>query len=216
MKRAFKVLALLGAAMACVTSTPCLAATPCNLTIPGIPGSSEKDGRVGTIDVFAVDHELATPIDAGTGLPSGARQHHPLTILKQIDKASPLLYQVLVTGQDLGAVVLDFYRIDPDTRQEVKYYTITLGHARLIGVKLMMPTSFDPAYETYQHMEEVRFTYQSIEWKWIPENIVFMDYWGAPPGQEPKKTDTAGSPKTSQDAAKATKEDPKKGSAEGS
>ncbi len=154
-----------------------LAPTPCNLKIAEYPGSSEKEGREGTCDVFAVDHELVQPVDAATGLATAVRRHRPLTVLKVIDKATPGFHRALSTGQTLREAVLDFYRIDPQTRQEAKYYTITLRSVRIVGMKTMMPTSFLPENATYGHMEEVRLVYEEIEWQWIPDSIVEIDRW---------------------------------------
>jgi type VI secretion system secreted protein Hcp len=159
-----------------------IAPTPCNLTIAEYPGSSEKPSRQGTSDVFAVDHELVQPFDAATGLANGVRQHRPLTVLKVIDKATPGFHKALATGQNLQQAVLDFYRIDPATREEVKYYMITLTNVRIVGMKTMMPTSFLPENESYRHMEEVRLVYERIEWNWIPDSVVEMDQWHALPG----------------------------------
>lgn len=179
MKQMSKVRRLLSCLLVLVGGLLSMAPTPGNLKIAEYPGSSEKEGREGTSDVFAVDHELVRPIDPQTGQLLGVRQHKPLTVLKVIDKATPGLNKALITSQNLAEVVLDFYRIDPATRAEVKYYTITLKDARVIGDKVMMPTSFDPAYESYRHMEEVRFVYGTIEWRWLPDNVVETDRWRA-------------------------------------
>jgi len=155
-----------------------IAPTPGNLKIPEYPGSSEKEGREGTSDIFAVDHELIQPFDSLTGLPAGIHQHRPLTVLKQIDKASPGLHHALATRQLLRTAILDFYRIDPATRAEVKYYTISLKNVRVVGMKTMMPTSFLPDNESYRHMEEVRLVYETIEWNWVPDGgILEKDNW---------------------------------------
>lgn len=172
-----------------------IASTPCNLSVAEYPGSSEKEGREGTSDVFAVDHEIVQPYDPATGAATGVRQHRPLTVLKVIDKATPGLHKALVTGQTLKTAILDFYRIDPATRREMKYYTITLKKVRIVGIKTMMPTSFLPENEAYGHMEEVRLVYQSIEWNWLPDGIVETDEWRAvgAAGQSAASTSAAGS-----------------------
>lgn len=43
-----------------------------------------------------------SPRDAASGLPTGKRMHKPLTITKELDKSSPMLYNA-----DLGTVVVD-------------------------------------------------------------------------------------------------------------
>jgi type VI secretion system secreted protein Hcp len=154
-----------------------VAPTPCNLLVDGHPGSSEKEGRENTSDVFELSHALTQPYDPFTGLPTGLRQHSPLRVTKIIDKASPGLHKALASGEVIATVQLDFYRIDPDTRTEVAYYTITLTNARVVEVRTFMPTSFLPANESYRHMEEVSFVYQGIVWNWLPDAIVESDEW---------------------------------------
>ena len=154
-----------------------LAPTPCNLTVPEYPGGSEKEGREDTSDIFFVEHKLTTPYDPATGAPSGPRQHSPLVVVKVIDKATPGLHKALTTGENLSEVTLDFYRIDPDTRIEAKYYVITLKNVRIVGMETFMPMSFLPENESYRHMEKVTFVYEEIEWNWLPDSIVEMDRW---------------------------------------
>jgi type VI secretion system secreted protein Hcp len=156
--------------------------TPCNLKVAEYPGSSEKEGRDGTSDVFEIEHHLHCPTVPTTGEPAGVRVHSPMRVVKIIDKATPGFHKALCTGQNLAEVVLDFYRIDPKTREEAKYYTIRLKQARIVDIRPYMPMSFVPANESYRHMEQVSFVYEEIEWNWIPDSVVEMDRWRAPGG----------------------------------
>jgi type VI secretion system Hcp family effector len=48
---------------------------------------------VGTqIAVYALTQELKIPFDATSGQRSGQRQHSPVTIIKELDKSSPLFF----------------------------------------------------------------------------------------------------------------------------
>ncbi len=174
-----------------------IAPTPCNLRIAEYPGSSQKEGREDTCDVCAVDHETIQPYDPATGQANSVRQHKPLTVLKEIDKASPGFHKALATGQLLRHAILDFYRMDPITRQEVKYYTITLDNVRIVGMKTLVPTSFLPENETYGHMEEVRMVYETIEWNWIPDSVVEQDEWRFSPASPPAAALPVGTNSTS-------------------
>lgn len=154
--------------------------TPCNLNVAEYPGSSEKEGREGTCDVFEIEHHVHAPTEPTSGLPTGVRVHSPLRIVKIIDKATPGFHKALCTSQNLSQVELDFYRIDPKTREEAKYYKITMKNARIVDIRPYMPMSFVPANESYRHMEQVSFVYEEIEWEWIPDSVVEMDRWRAP------------------------------------
>lgn len=154
--------------------------TPCNLKIAEYPGSSEKQGREGTIDVFEIEHFVHQPIREQDGMPTGVRVHSPMRLVCQIDKANPGLLKACCTGQNLKEAIIDFYRIDPTTRQEKKYYSITLTNARVVDVRPYMPMSFVPANEPYRHMVQYSLTYEKIEWNWMPDSMVEMDEWRAP------------------------------------
>jgi len=155
---------------------------PCNLKVNEYPGSSEKQGREGTSDVFEIEHHIHQPVDTTTGQPTGVRVHNPLRVVKVIDKASPGLHKAMCTAQNLKSAVLTFYRIDPESRSEKAYYTITLTNCRVVDIRPYMPMSFAPANESYKHMEQVSFVYEQIEWQWMPDGIVEMDQWRAPGG----------------------------------
>ncbi len=167
------------AVLGLVLAVPFVAApTPMNLTVPEYPGSSEREDREGTNDIFSLEHKVAVPFDLATGLPIGPRQHFPLTVVQRIDKSTPGFHDALISGQVLKEVTLDFYRITPKTRAEAIYYTITLKHARIVSLETFMPTSFLPENEPFGHMVRVQFVYQEIEWHWIPDDTFATDTWG--------------------------------------
>ncbi|MBN2448146.1 MAG: type VI secretion system tube protein Hcp [Phycisphaerae bacterium] len=156
--------------------------TPCNLKVAEYPGSSEKEGREDTIDIFEIEHHIHQPVDQTTGMATGVRVHSPMRLVAQLDKATPGLHKAMCTGQNLKEVILDFWRIDPGTRSEAKYYTITLRQARVVDVRPYMPMSFVPQNESYRHMVQYSFVYEEIEWNWLPDSVVEMDKWRAPSG----------------------------------
>lgn len=156
--------------------------TPCNLRVAEYPGSSEKEGREDTIDCFEIEHHLHQPVDETTGMATGVRVHSPLRVVATLDKATPGLHKAMCTGQNLSEVALEFYRIDPTSRAEARYYMITLRNVRVVDVRPYMPMSFVPANESYRHMVQYSFVYEEIEWNWEPDSVVEMDKWRAPGG----------------------------------
>ena len=146
------------------------------MTIPEYPGPGTGEGREDTSLILDVEQIIAQPFDPLTGSAVRDRQHGPLSVIKQIDKATPGLHKALCTGQNLSEVVLDYYRIDPDTRLEEVYYRITLRNARVVEIG---PTTNYVSAEGYKHMEKVSFVYEEIEWNWLPDSIVEMDRWAA-------------------------------------
>src|SRR3569832_1935456 len=59
-----------------------------------IKGSVTQKGREGKIMVIAVSHEIVSPRDPASGLPTGKRMHKPMVITKELDKSTPLLNNV--------------------------------------------------------------------------------------------------------------------------
>ena len=58
-----------------------------------IKGSCDQGGdKKDKILVYAMDHKVEIPKDTHTGLPTGQRIHHPLTVTKAKDVASPKLF----------------------------------------------------------------------------------------------------------------------------
>ena len=158
--------------------------TPCSLKVPEYPGSSEKEDRADTSDVFEIEHHVHQPVEPTTGQASGVRVHSPFRIVKLIDKASPGFHKALCTGQNLAEVTIYFFHIDPESREEVEYYRILLTQARIVDIRPYMPMSFVPANESYRHMEQVSFVYEQIQWEYKAGaiNMIEQDKWRAPGG----------------------------------
>ena len=144
-----------------------------------IEGSCDMKGREGTILAYAMSHDIHIPRDPQSGLPSGKRVHGPLTIVKEFDKSSPLLYKALCQGEHMKKVEIKWYRIDKKGA-EVHYFTQTLENAIIVSMKPFVPTVFLTENEPYRHMEEISFTYKKIKWRWEPDSKEAEDDWSAP------------------------------------
>lgn len=154
-------------------------ALPYYVTIEGanqgnIEGSNSMAGHETEIQGHALEQSIQIPYNHETGKPQGIRIHGAIKITKSFDKASPKLYQALVTGEQLAKVVLTFWRIDPAGMEE-NYFTMTLTNATIVEIKPIMLNHFDPHDNQFDHMEEMSVTYEQIEWLWCPDGIVAAD-----------------------------------------
>ena len=154
---------------------------PGHLTVTGeqqgvIEGSCDLEGREGTILVQAFDHVVEVPANEN-GIPSGRRAHRPATITKEIDKATPKLYQALCMGERMSELRLDWYRLDQMGSQEL-YFSARFEGALITRIKPWVPNVLVPANAGMRHMEDVSFTYEKIIWSWEPDGIEFEDVWG--------------------------------------
>ena len=144
-----------------------------------IKGSVTQKGREGKIMVIAVSHEILSPRDPASGLPTGKRMHKPMVITKELDKATPLLYNVLVNNENVTEWELQFWRPSA-TGAEQQHFTIKLTNANIASVSLRLPNNKHPDLMKFETYEEIAFTYQKIEWTWTEGGITAMDDWESP------------------------------------
>jgi type VI secretion system secreted protein Hcp len=125
--------------------------------------------------VYGIEHKIESPRDPASGLPTGKRQHHPVTILKEQDSTSPLLFSALVTNEMIDAVEIRFFRANvkgaAGTGGEEHYFTIKLTDSNISEM-----TSFnDPGGAL--PLEHVSFTYHKIEKTYVNGGITAEDDW---------------------------------------
>jgi len=157
---------------------------PAHMTMEGekqgnIEGSCVMKGREGTMLIEAVDHKVEIPRDPQTGLATGKRIHRPFVVTKVYDKASPKIYQACCTGEHFKNVTIKWWRINPQGMEE-HYFTHVLKNAIIVSTRAWMPNCLDPKTESFTHMEEVAFTYESISWTWEVDGIESEDSWQVP------------------------------------
>jgi type VI secretion system secreted protein Hcp len=145
-----------------------------------VRGSSTLRGRENLNPVIAVSHEIVSPRDAATGLPTGKRQHRPITITKEVDKASPLLANILVRNENITEWELKFFRAGQQRGTETHYYSIRLTNASITGIRLEMLNNAYPDNVSHAVREHVTFTYQKIEWTYVDGGITAEDDWQQP------------------------------------
>ncbi|HTO92216.1 MAG TPA: Hcp family type VI secretion system effector [Candidatus Sulfotelmatobacter sp.] len=149
-----------------------------------IKGSVTQKGREGKIMVIAVSHEIISPRDPASGLPTGKRMHKPYVITKELDKSTPLLYNALVNNENLPTWEIEFWTPQlsaaTGTGQEKQHYTVELTNANIASIAFRMPNNKHPDLAKYAEYEEVAFTYQKITWTWKDGGITASDDWEAP------------------------------------
>lgn len=144
-----------------------------------IKGSVTQKGREDSIMVIAAHHGVTSPRDAASGLPTGKRMHSPFVITKEVDKSSPLLYNVLCNNENLTSWELQFWQPSPSGKER-QHYTIQLTNASIAAIHFTMPNNKHPESMRITEYEEVAFTYQKIDWTWVDGGITSEDDWEAP------------------------------------
>ena len=155
------------------------------LTVKGqkqgqIKGGVTQKGREAWIAVYAFHHEIISPRDSASGLPTGKRQHKPITITKEIDKSTPLLFQALVSNENLTEVIIRFYAPDnKGTGVEKLVYTIKLTNATIGSIAEDMLNNKTEDGIRMPVLEMISFAYQKIEWVWTDGGITANDDWSS-------------------------------------
>ena len=144
-----------------------------------IKGSVTQAGREDTIMVIGTSHEVVSPRDAASGLPTGKRQHKPYTITKEVDKATPLLMTVLTNNENITNWELLYWQPSA-TGQELQHYTVKLYNASIAGIRSEMLNNKYPENMQHKEREHISFCYQKIEWVWVDGGITCIDDWEAP------------------------------------
>jgi type VI secretion system secreted protein Hcp len=127
-----------------------------------ITGAKQGPFSTTPIDLTGLSHEIISPRDPASGLPTGKRMHKPIVFTKQLDKTSPLLLNALVTNETLTSVLIGLLR----NGQQVA--TIKLTNASVAD------------YTDHGDTEHWSLTYQKIEWTWVDGGITASDDWEAP------------------------------------
>ncbi len=144
-----------------------------------IKGSTTQAGREDSIEVYGWNHEVASPRDAASGLPTGKRQHKPLTIVHAIDKSSPLLMNVLVNNENITEWRLTCWK-PSRAGKEVHYYTVELLNASIANIRVEQLNNKYPENMPHELREYVSFTYQKIVWTYEDGGITAEDDWETP------------------------------------
>lgn len=141
----------------------------------GITGSNIKGGRADSSAIFEIHHQVESPRDRQTGLATGARIHGTFRVLKQIDKATVLLWKMLCENQILPELEFKWYQVVEGV--ETEYYHHILRNARVFLMETYLPNTKSPELAGLPHVEWVEFGYEQIEWTWDDGGLTHTDDW---------------------------------------
>jgi type VI secretion system secreted protein Hcp len=148
-----------------------------------IDGSITQKSREKKCGVIALSHSIVSPRDPQSGLPTGQRMHKPMVLTKELDMATPLLYNVLCTNENLSTVAIYFWtpqiKAGQGTGAEVQHFTIKLTNANIASIDFRMANIRHPDLVKFTEYEEIALTYQKIEWTWTDGGKTAMDDWEA-------------------------------------
>ncbi len=143
--------------------------------------NTQDQGREDSIVVIAWNHGIKSPRDAAHGGATGKRMHKPFTITKEVDKASALMYQVLVNNETVTKFKLECWRPER-TGAEQKYWVVDLEEATISEVRAEQLNSRYPENMQHREREHICMTYQKIIQTFEDGGITSYDDWNVTGG----------------------------------
>lgn len=120
-------------------------------------------------EILGFEYGTEAPRDSGSGQPTGKRRHGSITVTKEVDGSSPLLFQACVTNETLQTLTLNFYR-----SKGRPSFTVTLINATLAGIRHVSHHSSAP--DTHE-LEQVSFIFQKIDINNVDSKTTASDDW---------------------------------------
>jgi len=133
------------------------------LKIDGIPGESTDSKHKDWIEILSYSHGV-TQMAAGSASSGGARSagrtdHADFSIVKTLDKASPVLALFASKGDHIKKVTLTLHRATGDKQEYMKY---DMDNVLVTSVR---PGGSSKGGEPLP-LEEVSFNYDKITWEY--------------------------------------------------
>ncbi len=142
--------------------------------------SVSKIGDEDVSQLIECDHyseACKTAQEAGSMTPTGTRLYEPIVIRKNVDASSPLLMRALTDTEPCEGEFL-FFRPTKSSGKQEKFFTITIGDARICAVKrYLIGDDVDVSASGKPPQEEISFVFGKITWKHETGNTEHDDMW---------------------------------------
>lgn len=147
--------------------------TPCYISIKGQTqglitdraftaesvGNIYVQGHEDEMLVQEFSHNVTVPTDPQSGQPSGQRSHKPFIFTVALNKAVPLLYNALASGEMLPTTELHWYRTSVEGKQE-HFFTTRLTDSTIVDIDCHMPHCQDAEKREFTQLVKVSLAYR--------------------------------------------------------
>jgi len=133
-----------------------------------------SSGEEHRMEIYGFSHEILSPRDAASGLPTGKRQHKPFRVIKPVDKSTPLIFNLLTNNENITSWELKCWRLGRAGKRPHLYKTVTLTNPVVVGVVSESP------YETVANgieVEKVDIVFETIRWTFPDSGTTIEDRW---------------------------------------
>ncbi len=142
-------------------------------------GNVYIEGHEDELMAQAVEHIVTVPTDPQSGQPSGQRVHKAFKFTCSLNKAVPLMYNALASGEMLTNVTVKWFRTSIDGKQE-EFFNTVLEDAIIVDMNLVMPHVQDSKNEPFTQLLEVSLSYRKIDWDHTVAGTSGSDDWRTP------------------------------------
>ncbi|WP_459207671.1 Hcp family type VI secretion system effector [Pseudomonas sp. MLB6B] len=142
-------------------------------------GNVFVEGHEDEILVQEIKHQVTVPTDPQSGQPAGQRVHKPFIFTSSLNKATPLMYQALASGEMLPTVEVSWYRTSTEGKQE-HFFTTELTDATIVDINTTLPHAQNKENADFTQLIEVSLAYRKITWKHVAASTEGSDDWRKP------------------------------------
>lgn len=139
-------------------------------------GNRYQAGHEDEIMAQEISHIVTVPTDPQSGQPSGQRVHKPFVFTSSLNKAVPLLYNALTSGERLTSVEINWYRTSTSGGRE-HYFTTKLEDAIISDISLVLPNAQDRENSDKTELFKVSLNYRKITWEHAAAGTIGSDDW---------------------------------------
>jgi len=132
-------------------------------------------------EIQAWSFGVKSPYDSVAALPPGQRRHFPITIRKEIDKSTPLLFKAFVSKEPLWCKV-DLFKASTGGVRLRPNFSAELSGGVISSIRHVTATQ-GQTHSGIRHtseLEEIQFTFEKIDVTWNDGGITMQDDWNAP------------------------------------
>lgn len=138
----------------------------------GVDGESQDKRHKGWCDIESWSWGVSQPSDRASGRATGKRQHKPFTIIKEIDKSTPLLMTNCVTNKKIGTIQFEVMKPGA-TGEETTYFKIKLEDCIVTSINHVDDDSDDDR----RPLETITINYSKMTWTYEEQGTEFVDDW---------------------------------------
>ena len=130
-----------------------------------IPGESTHPYHEDWIEALWVNSEIVFQYDPITGGHTTSRPtFSDIVFVKEIDKASPLLYEKCCFGQPISSATIDFIKSVPGNENAI-YMQYELQNVLVTKTAPVM-SHLRYGENDYTHLEQINISFEKIRWKY--------------------------------------------------